>query len=234
MYNAYNAQQTIPRAEALNAFMRGVYGWMGAGLGLTALVAVSVASSPALLKIVFNPVMLIALVIAEFALVMILSARINRMAAGTATGMFLAYSALNGMTLSSIFIVYTATSIASAFAVTAGMFIAMSVYGMVTKRDLTSLGSFLFMGLIGMVIAMVVNIFLKSSMMSFIIDCVGVLVFTGLTAYDTQRLKDMGETAPMNDSTAIRRGSILGALTLYLDFINLFLIMLRLFGGNRD
>jgi len=234
MYNAYNAQQTMSRAGALSAFMRGVYGWMAAGLGLTAVVAVAVASSPAMLQLVFNPVALIVLVLAELGLVMLLSARIARMAPGTATGMFLAYSALNGLTLSGVFIAYTATTIASAFAVSAGMFLAMSVYGMVTKRDLTSMGSFLFMGLVGMVLAMLVNIFLKSSMMSFIIDCVGVLIFTGLTAYDTQRLKDMGEAAPMNDQAAIRRGSILGALTLYLDFINLFLIMLRLFGGNRD
>ena len=234
MYNAYNAQQTMSRASALSAFMRGVYGWMAAGLGLTALVSVTVASSPALLRMVFNPVALIALVIAELALVVILSARINRLSAGAASGMFLAYSALNGVTLSSIFIVYTATSIASAFFVTAGMFLAMSLYGLITKRDLTSWGSFLFMGLIGIFLAMLVNIFLKSSAMGFIINCIGVLVFVGLTAYDTQRLKDMGDSAPMNDATAIRRGSILGALTLYLDFINLFLFMLRFFGGNRD
>lgn len=234
MYNAYNAQQTIPRAEALSAFMRGVYGWMAAGLGLTAVVSVAVASSPAMLKLVFNPVALIVLVIAELGLVMMLSARINRMAAGTATGMFLAYSALNGLTLSGVFIAYTASTIASAFAVSAGMFLAMSVYGLVTKRDLTSWGSFLFMGLVGMVLASLVNIFLKSSALGMLLNYVGVLVFVGLTAYDTQRLKDMGSYAPMNDSTAIRRGSILGALTLYLDFINLFLIMLRLFSGNRD
>ncbi|WP_243439187.1 Bax inhibitor-1/YccA family protein [Fundidesulfovibrio soli] len=234
MYNAANAQQTLSRAETLNAFMRGVYGWMAAGLGLTAVVAVMVASSPSLLKIVFNPVVLIVLILAELGLVVGLSARINRMAAGTATGLFMAYSALNGVTLSSIFLAYTATSITSAFAVSAGMFLAMSVYGMVTKRDLTSLGSFMFMGLIGIIIASLVNIFLQSSAMAFIINCVGVLVFTGLTAYDTQRLKDMGAAAPMGDATALRRGSILGALTLYLDFINLFLIMLRFFGGNRD
>ncbi|WP_243312495.1 Bax inhibitor-1/YccA family protein [Fundidesulfovibrio agrisoli] len=234
MYNAANAQQSLSRAEALNAFMRGVYGWMAAGLGLTALIAVMVASSPAVYKIAFNPVVLIVLILAELGLVVGLSARINRMASGTATGMFLAYSALNGVTLSSIFLVYTATSITSAFAVSAGMFLAMSVYGMVTKRDLTSLGSFMFMGLIGIIIASLVNIFLQSSAMAFIINCVGVLVFTGLTAYDTQRLKDMGAAAPMGDATALRRGSILGALTLYLDFINLFLIMLRFFGGNRD
>ncbi|WP_243361914.1 Bax inhibitor-1/YccA family protein [Fundidesulfovibrio terrae] len=234
MYNAYNAQQTIPRAEALSAFMRGVYGWMAAGLGLTSVVAVAVASSPAMLRLVFNPVALIVLVIAELGLVMMLSARINRMAAGTATGMFLAYSALNGLTLSGVFIAYTASTIASAFAVSAGMFLAMSVYGLVTKRDLTSWGSFLFMGLIGMVLASLVNIFVRSSALGMLLNYVGVLVFVGLTAYDTQRLKDMGSYAPMNDATAIRRGSILGALTLYLDFINLFLIMLRLFSGNRD
>jgi len=234
MYNASNAQQTLSRTQALSAFMRGIYGWMAAGLGLTAIVAVMVASSPAMLKLVFNPVALIVLVIAELGMVVVLSARINRLSGGAATGLFLGYSALNGLTLSGVFLAYTATTIASAFAVSAGMFLAMSVYGMVTKRDLTSMGSFLFMGLIGIILASLVNIFLQSSMMRFVIDCVGVLVFTGLTAYDTQRLKDMGESAPMGDATAVRRGSILGALTLYLDFINLFLIMLRLFGGNRD
>ncbi|MBA4358071.1 MAG: hypothetical protein C0405_10145, partial [Desulfovibrio sp.] len=120
------------------------------------------------------------------------------------------------------------------FVVTAGMFGAMSVYGMVTKRDLTSMGSFLFMGLIGIVLASVVNMFLKSSAMGFIISVIGVLVFTGLTAYDTQKLKYMGEAMPLGDGTAIRRGTILGALTLYLDFLNLFLMMLRLFGSSRD
>ncbi len=234
MYNASNAQQTLSRTQALSAFMRGIYGWMAAGLGLTAIVAVMVASSPAMLKLVFNPVALIVLVIAELGMVVVLSARINRLSGGAATGLFLGYSALNGLTLSGVFLAYTATTIASAFAVSAGMILAMSVYGMVTKRDLTSMGSFLFMGLIGIILASLVNIFLQSSMMRFVIDCVGVLVFTGLTAYDTQRLKDMGESAPMGDATAVRRGSILGALTLYLDFINLFLIMLRLFGGNRD
>jgi len=234
MSNAFNAQQSMSRAQTLSAFMRGVYGWMSAGLALTAVVAVSVASSPAMLKLVFNPMALIVLVLAELGLVLMLSARINRMSPGAATGMFLGYSALNGLTLSGIFITYTATSIASAFAVSAGMFMAMSLYGLVTKRDLTGLGSFLFMGLIGIFIAMLVNIFLHSSMMAFIIDCIGVLIFTGLTAYDTQRLKDMGDHAPMGDSAALRRGSIMGALVLYLDFINLFLFLLRIFGGNRE
>jgi len=234
MYSASNAQQTMSRSVALSAFMRGVYAWMAAGLGLTAVVSVTVASSPALLRVVFNPVVLIVLIIAELGLVVALSAAIRRISAGAATGMFLAYSALNGVTLSSIFIVYTASSIASAFAVSAGMFLAMSVYGYVTKRDLTSWGGFLFMGLVGMILASVVNMFVHSSALGMLLNYVGVLVFVGLTAYDTQRLKDMGAYMPLNDATAVRRGSILGALTLYLDFINLFLIMLRLFGGNRD
>lgn len=234
MYNAYDAQQTSSRAEAVNAFMRGVYGWMAGGLALTAVVAMMAASSPAIMRVIFSPVVLIVLVLAEFGLVIGLSAAINRLSASAASGMFLVYAGLNGLTLSSIFLVYTSTSIASAFAVSAGMFLAMSLYGMITKRDLTSLGSFMMMGLIGMVIAMVVNIFLHSSAMAFVINCVGVLVFTGLTAYDTQKLKEMGDYAPMNDATALRRGSILGALRLYLDFINLFLIMLRFFGGSRD
>jgi hypothetical protein len=233
MYNASNAQQTMSRAVALNAFMRGVYGWMAAGLGITALVAVSVASSPAVRMAVLNPMSLIVLIIAELGLVLMLSARINRLSAGAATGMFLAYSALNGATLSSIFLVYTASTISSAFVVSAGMFLAMSIYGTVTKRDLTSWGSFLFMGLVGMILASLVNMFVRSSALAMLLNYVGVLVFVGLTAYDTQRLKDMGSYVPMNDSTAVRRGAILGALTLYLDFINLFLIMLRLF-SNRD
>jgi hypothetical protein len=233
MYNASNAQQTMSRAVALNAFMRGVYSWMAAGLGLTALVAVSVASSPALYRAVLNPMALMVLIIAELGLVVMLSARISRLSAGAATGMFLAYSALNGATLSSIFLVYTASTIASAFVVSAGMFLTMSIYGYVTKRDLTSWGSFLFMGLVGMILASLVNMFVHSSALAMLLNYVGVLVFVGLTAYDTQRLKDMGSYTPMNDATAVRRGAIMGALTLYLDFINLFLIMLRLF-SNRD
>ena len=236
MYNYSNTQQqSMASAGTLSAFMRGVYGWMSAGLALTAVVAVFTASSPALRQLIFgNSLVLIMLVVAQFGLVIGLSAAISRLSAGTVTLMFLVYSALNGLTLSSIFVVYAGVTIASAFFVSAGMFMAMSIYGLVTKRDLTGMGSFLFMGLIGIILASVVNIFLKSSMMGFVIDCVGVLVFVGLTAYDTQRLKDMGQNAPMGDATALRRGTILGALTLYLDFINLFLMLLRIFGGNRD
>lgn len=216
-------------------FMRQVYQWMTAGLAVTAGTAWYVASTPAVQQAIFSSSWVyIGLIVAQLGMVIALSAAVQKMSSFTATAVFLAYSALTGLTLSSIFIVYPMGSITNAFVVTAGTFLAMSVYGTVTKRDLTAMGSFLMMGLFGIIIAMVVNIFLKSSMMDFVISCVGVLVFTGLTAYDTQKLKEFGANAPVDDATAVRRGVILGALTLYLDFINLFLMMLRLFGGNRD
>jgi len=223
------------RTEVLNAFMRGVYGWMGLGLGVTALAAFMTASTPAMMQFIFgNQIVFFGLIIAELVLVVAISAAINKLSASAASGLFLLYSALNGLTLSVIFMAYTQSSIMSAFVVSAGMFAAMSVYGLVTKKDLTSWGSFLFMGLIGIIIASIVNMFVKSSAMSMVISYVGVLVFVGLTAYDTQKLKIMGETAPAGDGTAVRRGTILGALTLYLDFINLFLMMLRIMGSGRE
>lgn len=216
-------------------FMRQVYQWMTAGLGVTAATALLVAGSEAMRTAIFgSSLVLIALIIAQIGLVIALSAAVQRMSAATATGLFLLYSAVTGVTMASVFIVYPVGSIVNAFAAAAGTFLAMSVYGHVTKRDLTSLGSFMFMGLIGMVIAMLVNLFLKSSMMDFVISCIGVLVFTGLTAYDSQKIKEFGAAAPLDDATAVRRGVILGALTLYLDFINLFLMLLRLLGGNRE
>ena len=216
-------------------YMRQVYQWMTAGLAVTTVVAYAVASSPAVQAAIFgSTIVLILMLVAQFGLVIALSAAVHKMSGGMATGLFLLYSAVTGATLSSIFVVYPIASIANAFLVTTGTFLAMSVYGTVTKRDLTAMGSFLFMGLIGIVIASVVNIFLKSSMMDFIISCLGVLIFTGLTAYDTQKLRQFGENAPLEDGTTVRRGAILGALTLYLDFINLFLMLLRLFGGNRE
>ncbi len=235
MANYRSMPSTQARAEVMNAFMRGVYGWMTAGLGVTAALAFLVAGSPALAQLFWgNSILLIGIIIAEVALVFAISGAIHRMSAGTATGLFLLYSALNGITLSVIFAAYAPAAIFKAFVTTAGMFGAMSIYGLTTKKDLTSWGSFLFMGLIGMFIAMLVNIFLQSPMMHFVISIVGVIVFTGLTAYDTQQLRVMGESAPYGDTTAIRRGSILGALRLYLDFINLFLMLLRLFGGSRE
>ncbi len=228
-------RQTQAGTQVLSEFMRGVYGWMCAGLLLTAGAALYTASSPSMMQLIFgNPMLLIGLVIAEVALVFGISGAINRLSAGTATGLFLLYSALNGVTLSAIFVVYSMAAISKAFFTAGAMFGAMSIYGYTTKKDLSSWGSFLFMGLIGVIIASLVNIFLRSPAMDFVISGVGVLVFVGLTAYDTQRLRAMAETAPLDDATVMRRGVILGALTLYLDFINLFLMLLRFFGGNRE
>lgn len=234
-YTQGSMQTAQTRVEVVNAFMRGVYGWMCLGLMITAGASLFTVTSKAMMQLVFgNQLVFFGLIIVEFGLVIGLSAAINRISGGTASLLFALYSALNGVTLAAIFAVYAKATIMNAFFVTGGMFGAMSLYGLLTRKDLTSFGSFLFMGLIGIIIASVVNIFTKSAMMDFIISCVGVLVFLGLTAYDTQKLKVMGQMAPADDATAIRRGTILGALTLYLDFINLFLMMLRLFGNSRD
>ena len=220
--------------SAVSIYMRQVYMWMTAGLAITAVTAFAVASSPDLqMAILGNMAIMIALIVAQFGLVIALSAAVHKMSATTATAVFIAYSALTGLTLSSIFVVYPIGSIANAFLTATGTFLAMSVYGTVTRRDLTGMGNFLIMGLFG-IIASIVNIFLASSMMDFVISCIGVLIFTGLTAYDTQKLRVFGMNAPVDDATAMRRGALLGALELYLDFINLFLVLLRLFGGNRD
>jgi FtsH-binding integral membrane protein len=211
-----------------NALVRQVYAWMGAGLVITAFMAFATLSSPVVLKAILgNRILYFGLLIGELALVFTLSGAINRMNAVTATLIFIAYSALNGVTLSVIALVYTSSSIASTFVITAGMFGAMSAYGYVTRRDLTSWGSFLFMGLIGIVIASVVNIFVGSSAVSWVVSGIGVIVFTGLTAYDTWKIKEMAARGEEG-----RKPAILGALTLYLDFINLFLMLLR-FTGNR-
>ncbi|MFW5734705.1 MAG: Bax inhibitor-1/YccA family protein [Oceanidesulfovibrio sp.] len=238
-YNDSVASRTGERAEVVNAFMRGVYMWMSLGLLVTGGISWYVANTEAVLRLFFTPeggvsMLFWGLVIGQLLMVVGLSAAISRISGTMATALFMAYSALNGITISFIFLAYTQASIVSTFLICAGMFGAMSLYGLTTKKDLTSWGSFLFMGLIGVIIASVVNIFLMSSMMHFIISVMGVIVFTGLTAYDTQQLRVMGETVPEGDSTAIRRGTILGALRLYLDFINLFLMLLRLFGTARN
>jgi hypothetical protein len=218
----------------VGSFFRNVYGWMTVGLGLTAFVALYTVSSPALMQMIFgNKVVFYGLIIAEFGLVIALSAAIKRLSATAATLMFCVYAALSGLTFAAIFVVYTQSSIASTFFVTAGTFGAMSLYGLVTKKDLSSWGSFLFMGLIGVVIASVVNIFLESSAMTWVISCAGVLVFTGLTAYDTYTLKVLAQNGFANGDER-KKVAIIGALKLYLDFINLFLMLLRLLGGNRD
>ena len=219
----------------VNDFIRSVYNWMAIGLALTGFVALYVASNPTLLNLVFrNQILFFGLIIGELALVFWISARIQNMQASTATALFVLYSALNGVTLSFIFIIYTRASIASTFFVCAATFVACSIYGWTTKRDLTSLGGFLMMGLIGIIIASLVNIFIRSSAMHMIISYIGVLVFVGLTAYDTQNLKAMAVSQPADvGAGVIRKGAILGALKLYLDFINLFLMLLRIL-GNRE
>lgn len=230
-----NQMEQIKVSSAAAVYMRHVYQWMTAGLLVTALVAYALSSSPSFYNLILgNSIVLILLVLAQFGLVIALSAAIHKMSAATATGLFFLYAALTGAMLSSIFIVYPIATIGTAFLVTAGTFGAMSIYGAITKRDLTGMGNFLFMGLIGIIIAMVVNIFLKSTMMNFVVSCLGVLIFTGLTAYDTQRIRAFGMDAPTDDQLAMRRGSILGALTLYLDFINIFIMLLNLFGASRD
>jgi len=221
--------RTAETAERERSFIRSVYGWMFGGLMLTAGAALWVVMSRAMQQLIFgNRAVMWGLLIAEVGLVMFLSFRITKMSAGAAAASFLVYSLLSGLTLSSIFFVYTAGSIASAFVTAAGMFGAMSVYGMVTKRDLTSWGAFFSMGLIGVLICMVVNIFLKSSILGFAASLIGVVVFVGLTAYDTQTLKSYATSRELRENLAV-----FGALRLYLDFVNLFLMLLRLFGGNR-
>ena len=232
--------QSLPLNKAraqirVNEFIRSVYNWMAIGLGLTGVVAFYVSNSETLLKLIFgNQLIFFGLIIGELILVFTISARVHKMQASTATSLFVLYAALNGATISAIFLIYTRSSITSTFFICAATFIVSSIYGMVTKRDLTSMGQFMFMGLIGIVIASVVNLFVRSSGMSLIVSYIGVVVFVGLTAYDTQKLRTMALSQPDNlDSGTVRKGAILGALTLYLDFINLFLMLLRIL-GNRD
>lgn len=231
-----NDQFYYPRertALAQGEFIRRVYNWMGLGLATTAVVSLYTASSQAMLTFIFGtPMVFFGLIIAELALVMALSAGINRVQASTAIVMFFAYSALNGLTLSAIFIAYTRASIANTFFVSAGTFGAMSLYGYATKKDLSSWGSFLFMGLVGIIIASLVNLFLHSEAIHWIVTYAGVIVFVGLTAYDTQKIKAMA-IGGFGDEESERKGAVIGALQLYLDFINLFLMLLRIFGRRR-
>jgi len=218
----------------LQTYMAQVYGWMTCGLLLTAFVAWYAANSEAVMSFVFSSrITFFGLIIAQLALVFVLSGLIQRLSAGMATTLFMLYSALTGLTLSSILLIYTAQSIAATFVVTAGMFGAMSLYGYTTKRDLSGFGNMLFMGLIGIVLASLVNFWLKSEALMWAVTYIGVVIFVGLTAYDTQKLKNIGEQIDTRDASLLRKYSILGALTLYLDFINLFLMLLRIFGNRR-
>ena len=219
----------------VNEFIRSVYNWMAIGLGLTGFIAFYVSNSPNMIRLIYgNQILFFGLIIGELALVFYLSARVQKIQASTATALFILYATLNGATLSFIFLIYTSASITSTFFICAATFVSCSIYGMITKRDLTSLGGFMAMGLIGIIIASVVNMFIRSSGMSLIISYIGVFVFVGLTAYDTQKLKRMAVTQPAGlEAGAVRKGAIMGALALYLDFINLFLMLLRILGDRR-
>jgi len=233
MDSSYRTMSVDATAAEQQRFMVRVYNWMTAGLGITGFMAFYISNSPAMMNIIFgNSIIPIALIITQIGLVFWLATRVMQMSASKATGVFMLYAGLTGITFSAIFMAYTTASIFSTFLVTAGTFGAMSLYGYTTKKDLTSWGSFLFMGLIGIIIASLVNMFMQSSMMHMIITYAGVLIFVGLTAYDTQKIKEMnilGNEGTEEDT----KEAIRGALTLYLDFINLFLMLLRLMGDRR-
>ncbi len=225
---------TTPRidaAERVSAFLWKVYAWMAIGLGITAVVAFTVAGSPDMLRIlVGNRLVFFGLMLAELGLVFYLSARVDRLAPNTAAGLFALYSGLNGVTLSVVLLAYTGESVTTTFVVTAGMFGALALFGSTTKRSLAGVGQFLMMGLVGIILASVVGLFWRSDALQFLISVVGVIVFTGLTAWDAQRLKQMAVTLPAGQ---VGSYAIVGALSLYLDFVNLFLMLLRL-TGRRD
>ena len=223
--------ESIPTVEA--DFMQEVYLWMTFALTLTGFVAYRTTQSEFLLELIFNSSFgFIGLILVELALVIWISSGIQRMSSNMAIGLFLLYSVLNGMTLSVLLIVYTGASVASTFFITAGMFGAMSIYGYTTKQDLSSWGNLLFMALFGIILASFVNIFLQSSGLYWLISYIGVLVFVGLTAYDTQKIKQLAAQVIV-ESEVGRKVAILGALTLYLDFINMFIFMLRILGNRR-
>jgi len=214
-------------------FITKVYNWMALALFITGLVAYFTATTPSLMTAILgSKILFFGLIIGELALVIYLTRSINKLSRNTAIGAFLLYSVLNGLTMSVIFLAYTSNSIATTFYITAGTFAAMSFYGYTTKRDLTSIGNMAFMALIGIIIASVVNIFLQNEMMYWIISYLGVAIFVGLVAYDTQKLKEIGSRGFVNEDN-MEKTSIMGALSLYLDFVNLFLFLLRIFGDRR-
>jgi len=217
--------------QGLRSYMLSVYNYMAMGLGLTGLIAYFVSTSPALLQAIYGTPLQWVVMLAPLGFVFFLSFRVHKMSLSAAQMTFWAYAGINGVALSYIFMAYTGESIAKVFFITAGTFGAMSLYGYTTKRDLSGFGSFLFMGLIGLVIASLVNLFLQSSMMSFIVSIVGVGIFIGLTAYDTQKIKNMYVENEHPENAG--KKAIMGALSLYLDFINLFIYLLRFMGDRR-
>ena len=249
-FNRQNTQSKTTGVEAhvidegLRAYMLKVYNYMASGVLLTGIISLflfklsvvtsedgSIISLTSLGNTLYNSSLMWIVMLSPLAVVLYMSFGIRKMSVAKAQGTFWVFAALMGASLSSIFLVYTGASITRVFFITAGTFGAMSIYGYTTKRDLTRLGSFLMMGLIGIIIASIVNIFMKSSMMYFVISIIGVLVFVGLTAYDTQKIKNMYLASDTGE--VMGKKAVMGALTLYLDFINLFLMLLRLFGQRR-
>lgn len=234
--NMFILQQSLGKEQnaVFAKLMRSVYLWMVLALVITGLTAAYVASSPAYISALMNnSILFYGVIIAELALVFILSGRIHKMSFTSASLMFILYSLLTGVSLSTIFLAYTESSIATTFLITAGTFGTMSLVGFVTKKDLSKLGGILFMALIGLIIATVVNIFLVSDTLGWIINYVGVLIFVGLTAYDTQKIKQMVREYGTDINEQTQKMALMGSLSLYLDFINMFLYLLRIF-GNRD
>ncbi len=226
--NSYELDKNV------SSFMCGVYGWMSCALAITAGVAYYVASTPVIFTYMYtHPGLIFGLIFAQFAFIFGITFFLNRISFITALVLFLLYAATLGITLSSIFYVYTEISIITTFLTTAGMFGVMSVYGYITKSDLTSIGNLSFMVLIGLIIGMLINMFLKSEQFDYILSGIGVIVFTLLTAYDTQKIKQYGRSM-LVEKEMIGKVTLIGALTLYLDFINLFLFLLRFMGNRRE
>ena len=231
----FNSIESTRYSDSVVAtLMRNVYIWMTLALVITGLTAMVTAKSEALMTFIFtNNWALIALMILQLGFVFYFSARLNRMSFSTATAVFILYSAITGLTFSSIFVVFSMSSIATTFFITAGMFAAMALVGSFTKKDLSGIGKFALMALIGLIIAGIVNMFLRNAMMDFIVSGIGVLVFAGLTAYDSQKIRQMLQMqSEINEST--QKLALFGSLSLYLDFINIFLYLLRFFGSSRD
>ena len=227
-------QQEMTNASTFKVLMRKVYLWMTLALMITGITAAGVANSPNILALIYSSqVVMWGIIIAEFGLVIYISARLEKLSLSTATTLFALYSILNGVMLSSIFLLYSTAIISKVFFITAGTFGVTVLYGYATKKDLSSLGNILFMALIGLVIATIVNVFMKSAMFDLILSYIGVIIFVGLTAWDSQKIKHMMMVQQDADESA-QKLALIGALSLYLDFINLFLYLLRIFGRSND
>lgn len=227
-------QQEMTNASTFKVLMRKVYLWMTLALMITGITAAGVANSPNILALIYSSqAVMWGIIIAEFGLVIYISARLEKLSLSTATTLFALYSILNGVMLSSIFLLYSTAIISKVFFITAGTFGVTALYGYATKKDLSSLGNILFMALIGLVIATVVNVFMKSAMFDLILSYIGVIIFVGLTAWDSQKIKHMMMVQQDADESA-QKLALIGALSLYLDFINLFLYLLRIFGRSND